>query len=94
MTMSLRGAGAGGAEIVGFAPDKAQNWVAGWKPSMQKTYPKDLAATMTVDFSNNKGMFKAFQNSLSGRDKDKWAFNSDTHTATLNFRRRRKKWVR
>jgi RHS repeat-associated protein len=86
MTMSLRGAGAGGAEIVGFAPDKAQNWVAGWKPSMQKTYPKDLAATMTVDFSNNKGMLKAFEEKWGG-DKGPWTIKNGV--ATLNFRRRK-----
>lgn len=91
MTVNLRGPG--GTEIADFKPAEAQSWVGEWNPNMQHMRSEDLAAEMTVDFSEDPGMMVEFQNSLTGDDVDKWSFNRDTNTATLQFRRRRR-WCR
>jgi beta-glucosidase/6-phospho-beta-glucosidase/beta-galactosidase len=60
--------------------------------SVRKLRTADITATMTIDFSDNKAMFDA---AIKGRyDPDLWKFNERTQTITLQFRRRRKKWVR
>jgi hypothetical protein len=86
------GTPAGDADIANFAPAKAQSWVGEWNPNEQDLGADDLEATMTVDFSDNPGAFKAFQSSPAGRDAH-WAWNSEKSIATLSFRRRRR-WVR
>jgi RHS repeat-associated protein len=84
MTMNLRGPG--GEQIADFAPPHAQSWVGQWNPNVQNTHPDDLAATMTVDFSGNPGLLKAFQESLQGNKNSPWSFSNGV--AKLKFRRR------
>lgn len=86
MTMNLQDPN--GKEIADFAPDKAQIWVAGWNPYVQGASLSGLFATMTVDFSDNSGMFDAFSHSSDAAKKG-WMFDPAKRTGTLKFRRRK-----
>jgi RHS repeat-associated protein len=93
MTMTLRGAS--GKEIASDNVNntKPKGWVGAWNPNAQSPDVSNLRATMTVDFSDNPGMFDAFRN-RKGQGKDPWSYNVKNGTATLNFRRRKRGWVR
>jgi hypothetical protein len=81
MTMTLRGAD--GALIASDTPNEAKVWTGAYNPNVQHPNVNDLAATMTVDLSDNIDMFKAFD-TLAAR-KDGWVFVEKHHTASLSF---------
>jgi RHS repeat-associated protein len=91
-TVTLRGADGHTIVSDNVENPKAKVWCGGWDPHVQNVRTADITATMTIDFSDNKAMFDA---AIKGRyDPDLWKFNERTQTITLQFRRRRKKWVR
>jgi hypothetical protein len=95
MTMTLRGANDKKIASDNVNNTKPNGWVGAWNPNEQNPNVSELKATMTVDFSDNPGMFDAFRSRDLRGGKDIWTYNSDARTATLNLRRRRKKgWVR
>jgi hypothetical protein len=91
MSMSVRGVNTG-QTIASFAPQKPQVWVAQWNPNVQNQSKNDLAATMTVDFSDNPGLLAAFRLRVKGNNEGSWL--PDNKTAMLRFRRRKGGWAR
>lgn len=89
MTMTL--AGADNKTIVSdnLKNTKAKVWTGAWNPDVQGLSAVDLRATMTVDFSDNPGMFNAF--STSGFDRDVWIPNPARRTVTVKFRKRKRR---
>jgi hypothetical protein len=81
--------------LIDWKPDKPQWWINGFNPKYQDLLACNLTATFTVDFSVNKGMYKAFKNSLDldekalenslDSDKKGWVFEPDSYKATFTF---------
>lgn len=84
MTMELRNNE--GELIASYSPDEPQWWITSFNPYYQKVQACTLTATYTVDFSNSKGMYRAFINSSSfTRDKRWTKSKTDPYTVILTF---------
>ncbi|CAN5330341.1 hypothetical protein BH11ACT5_BH11ACT5_14070 [soil metagenome] len=91
MSVTLRGPGGQGqaSEIASYDPDDPLAWVAVFNSKVQDPTAASLSVDYTVTFPND-GMYQAFRESESAQ-KGGWVFYKETRTATLKFRRRKKK---
>ena len=60
-----------------YCPDEYQWWITGFDPSHQNAQANNLHATITIDFSDNMEMGKAFKASPETND---WIFEGTTAT--------------
>ena len=70
-----------GNVLFDYHPSEKQWWINGFDPSHQNAYAKNLQLTVTIDFSSNLDIYKAFKKAWDGRG---WKF--DDMQATYNWR--------
>lgn len=66
--------------------------MTGFNPDYQDVKASELTATYTVDFSNKKGLFKAFYDTWNGvydSTGNKWDFDEKNYSAKLILNRGR-----
>ena len=69
--------------IESYSPSKPQWWLTSFNPFYQDVQASNLSVSYTVNFSSDAGMYDAFYGTY--RNDSKWKFDSNKHTATLNF---------
>ena len=72
-----------GKVLFDYHPSQKQWWINGFDPSNQNAYESNLVLTVTIDFSNNPDMYRAFKGEMENRA-EKWVF--DDMQATYSWR--------
>jgi hypothetical protein len=77
-----------GNTIFTYNPDEDHWWITGFQPYLQNIKAKDLKAIFTITFvkkdgTKKKGMFNKFHKRY--KMNERWTFNTDKLTATLEF---------
>ena len=84
MPMSLRLRKIDSDEILfDYSPEEFQWWINGFDPSNQNAYAENLQLTVTIDFSSNPDIYRAFKEAMEANN-EKWIF--DDMQATYNWR--------
>ena len=92
MTMTLSGSDRKTIVSDNLKHTTAKVWTGAWNPHVQGLYADDLRATMTIDFSDKPDLFDAFRRGKNNLDL--WRVYPASRTVTLQFRRRKRAWVR
>lgn len=69
-------------KIINYSCRKAW-WITGFNPKYQNVKAKDLSAEFTINFSNQKGLFKAFYSKY--KNNRNWKFNYNKYIGVLKF---------
>jgi hypothetical protein len=85
--MSVNLSGSHGT-IASYEPDAAQAWVGAFDSRTQDARAASLTADYTITFDNDE-MYTAFREDWG--DDTRWGFTDETRTATLRFRRKRRR---
>ncbi len=81
MPMTLQLLDKDNKEIFNWTPEELKWWVTGFDPSKKGVGASDLTAIFTIDFSDNKEMYKAFYEMW--QDDTRWTF--DNYIAKFTF---------
>ena len=69
MPMSLRLRKIDSDEILfDYSPEEFQWWINGFDPSNQNAYAENLQLTVTIDFSSNPDIYRAFKEAMEAKN--------------------------
>ena len=78
--------GTGGLPIFGvfsYKPGEKTWWITGWNPNFRVANANDLTAIISIDFSSNQDMYKAFRDTW--KVDPRWSFDDKNHTAKFTW---------
>lgn len=73
-----------GKTIASYYPSELQWWITSFNPDYKNVKAEDLTAMFTVNFSDNRDMYDAFQKEWDF-DGSPWTFYDKTYTARLKL---------